>query len=136
MNQQPGSSVTVVSARRPSFSKRSSIPMRGSADAMECLLEVFVRRMLKMELIFDGSKPRSGEQVDDPTFFTRIYRDPYPDGWTIKFIYDLRDGAGFADMQISADDLSKSKYKLMREMTGMTAGMTKENSGDENDHQP
>lgn len=64
-----------------------------AAGRVECLLEKIFRNKLHYELVKDGSVTKPGDQMPNPSFFTRVYRGVGGDRLYIKFVYDLRESA-------------------------------------------
>lgn len=93
---------------------------------MRCLLERLVSRTAI--LVYDGKLHREPVQIDNPTFYTRVYHlvlDGKPVNTWIRFIYNQRDG--WADMRISLKDLKewdRLTYKEEKQCSGSELAST------------
>lgn len=77
-----------------------------SPEFMRCLLERIIARTAI--LVYDGKLNSTPVQIDNPSFYTRVYRlklDGQPVNTWIRFIYNKRDN--WADMRISVKDLKE-----------------------------
>ena len=97
-----------------------------SPELMRCLLERLVSRTAI--LVYDGKLNSTPVQIDNPSFYTRVYRlalDGKPVNTWIRFIYNQRDG--WADMRISVRDLKewdKLTYKEEKQCSGSELAST------------